>query len=378
MDFINKELDTLRRRGLYREFKTLDGATDRVVTLYGTPFLCFSSNNYLGLANDPRLAAAAKGALDEYGVGAGASRLVSGNQRIHRELERRVAQLKSTDAAIVFPTGYMANVGTIAALVGEGDAVIMDRLNHASIIDGARLSRAKLVVYSHCDLGSLEQALTRARTFRRRLVVTDTLFSMDGDIAPLHEIALLAKRYNAMVMADDAHATGVLGEHGRGALEHGGCEGEIDVVMGTLSKALGCLGGFVAGERRLIDYLRNTARSFIYTTALPAAMCAAAIAAIDIVEDEPERRRVLRDTVAVFKAGLREKGYAADHTPAPIVPIILGDPARAMDKARELYANEIFVPAIRPPTVPKGTSRLRVSLMAGHTRDDVERLLSLL
>ncbi len=378
MDFINKELDTLRRRGLYREFKTLDGATDRLVTLYGTSFLCFSSNNYLGLANDARLAAAAKGALDEYGVGAGASRLVSGNQRIHRQLERRLAQLKGTDAAIVFPTGYMANVGTIASLVGEGDAVIMDRLNHASIIDGARLSRAKLLVYSHCDLGSLEQALTRARTFRRRLVVTDTLFSMDGDIAPLHEIALLAKRYNAMLMADDAHATGVLGEHGRGALEHGGCEGEIDVVMGTLSKALGCLGGFVAGERRLIDYLRNTARSFIYTTALPAAMCAAAIAAIDIVEDEPERRRALCDTVAAFKAGLREKGYAADHTPAPIVPIILGDPARAMDKARELYANEIFVPAIRPPTVPKGTSRLRVSLMAGHTRDDVERLLSLL
>ncbi len=378
MDFINKELETLRRRGLYREFKTLDGATDRLVTLYGTTFLCFSSNNYLGLANDPRLVAAAKDALDDYGVGAGASRLVSGNQRIHRELERRLAQLKGTDAAIVFPTGYMANVGAIASLVGEGDAVIVDRLNHASIIDGARLSRAKLLVYSHCDLGSLEQALTQARALRRRLVVTDTLFSMDGDIAPLREIALLAKRYDAIVMADDAHATGVLGENGRGALEHCACEGEIDVVMGTLSKALGCLGGFIAGERRLIEYLRNTARSFIYTTALPASMCAAALAAIEIVEREPERRAALHENVAAFKAGLRGKGYDADHTPAPIVPIVLGEPARALEKARALYANHLFVPAIRPPTVPKGTSRLRVSLMAGHTRDDIERLLSLL
>jgi glycine C-acetyltransferase/8-amino-7-oxononanoate synthase len=378
MDFINKELETLRRRALYREFKTLDGAADRIVTLYGTTFLCFSSNNYLGLANDPRLVAAAKDALDEYGVGAGASRLVSGNQRIHRELERRLAEFKGTEAAIVFPTGYMANVGTITSLVGESDAVIVDRLDHASIIDGARLSRAKLLVYAHCDLGSLEQVLEQARPYRRRLVVTDTLFSMDGDIAPLREIVLLAKRYDAIVMADDAHGTGVLGEHGRGALEHGACEGEVDVVMGTLSKALGALGGFVAGERRLIEYLRNTARSFMYTTALPAAMCAAALAAIEIVEREPERRAALRENVAAFKAGLRAKGYAADHSPSPIVPLVLGEAARALEKARELYANHIFVPAIRPPTVPKGTSRLRVSLMSSHTRDDLERLLSLL
>jgi len=378
MDFINKELETLRRRGLYRELKTLDAATDRLITLYGTTFLCFSSNNYLGLANDPRLVAAAKDALDGYGVGAGASRLVSGNQRVHRDLERRLAEFKGTEAAIVFPTGYMANVGTITSLAHEDDAVIVDRLNHASIIDGARLSRAKLLVYAHCDLDSLEQALAKARTFRRRLVVTDTLFSMDGDIAPLREIVLLAKRYDAMVMADDAHATGVLGEHGRGAVEHTACEGEVDVVMGTLSKALGCLGGFIAGERRLIDYLRNTARSFIYTTALPAPMCAAALAAIDIVEAEPERRAALRENVTAFKKGLRAKGLDADHTPSPIVPIILGEPARAMEKARELYANDIYVPAIRPPTVPKGTSRLRVSLMAGHTRQDIERLLSLL
>ena len=378
MDFINKELETLRRRGLYRELKTLDAATDRLITLYGTTFLCFSSNNYLGLANDPRLVAAAKDALDGYGVGAGASRLVSGNQRVHRDLERRLAEFKGTEAAIVFPTGYMANVGTITSLAHEDDAVIVDRLNHASIIDGARLSRAKLLVYAHCDLDSLEQALAKARTFRRRLVVTDTLFSMDGDIAPLREIVLLAKRYDAMVMADDAHATGVLGEHGRGAVEHTACEGEVDVVMGTLSKALGGLGGFIAGERRLIDYLRNTARSFIYTTALPAPMCAAALAAIDIVEAEPERRAALRANVTAFKKGLRAKGLDADHTPSPIVPIILGEPARAMEKARELYANDIYVPAIRPPTVPKGTSRLRVSLMAGHTRQDIERLLSLL
>ena len=378
MDFITKELETLRRQGLHREFKTLDGATDRLVMLYGTTFLCFSSNNYLGLANDPRLVAAAKDALDEYGVGAGASRLVSGNQRVHRDLEKRLAEFKGTEAAIVFPTGYMANVGTIAALVGEGDAVLVDRLDHASIIDGARLSKAKLLVYSHCDLGSLEQALAQARGYRRRLVVTDTVFSMDGDLAPLHEIALLAKRYDAMVMADDAHGTGVLGEHGRGALEHAGCEGEIEVVMGTLSKAIGCLGGFVVGERRLIDYLRNTARSFIYTTALAPAMCAAAIAALDLIEREPERRAALCENVAAFKAGLRTKGHETDHSPSPIVPIILGEPARAMEKSRELYANHIFVPAIRPPTVPKGTSRLRVSLMAGHTRDDIERLLLLL
>jgi 8-amino-7-oxononanoate synthase len=378
MDFIGKELDALRRRGLYREFKTLDGATDRIVTLYGTTFLCFSSNNYLGLANDPRLVAAAKDALDEYGVGAGASRLVSGNQRIHRELERRLAEFKGTEAAIVFPTGYMANVGTIASLVGELDAVIVDRLDHASIIDGARLSRAKLLVYAHCDLGSLEQALEQARSYRRRLVATDTLFSMDGDIAPLREIALLAKRYDAIVMADDAHGTGVLGERGRGALEHGACERDVDVVMGTLSKALGALGGFVAGERRLIEYLRNTARPFMYTTALPASMAAAALAALELVEREPERRVALRENVAAFKAGLRAKGHAADHSPSPIVPIVLGEPARAIEKARELYANHIFVPAIRPPTVPKGTSRLRVSLMSSHTRDDLERLLSLL
>ncbi len=269
MDFLSKELQELRDKGLYRNLRTITGPQEPRVIIEGREYLLFSSNNYLGLANHPRLKKASQEAIERYGVGAGASRLISGTMELHTRLEERIARFKGRESAILFSSGYLANLGVITSLVGRDDVVIVDRLNHASIIDAARLSLAKLLVYSHRDMSKLEGVLERCQVYKRRLIVTDSIFSMDGDLAPLPEIVSLAKKYGAFVMIDEAHATGVLGEKGRGAEEHFGLEGKIDIVMGTLSKAIGSLGGFVTGSQKLIEYLKNRARSFIYTTALP-------------------------------------------------------------------------------------------------------------
>ncbi len=373
-----KTLDDLAEAGLLRRPLTVESRQGPRVRIDGADYLCFCSNNYLGLADHPALAEAAKAAADEYGTGSGASRLVSGTMRIHRELEDAVARFKNTEAAIVFPTGYMANAGTIQALAGRGDTVYCDRLNHASIFDGCRLSGATLRVYPHKDVGGLRRLLGRKRE-GRALVVTDTVFSMDGDLAPLPDLAEVCERHGAMLMIDEAHATGVLGENGRGAAEHFGIEpGRVPVVMGTLSKAVGSLGGYVAGSRDLVDLLVNRARSFIYTTALPPAVCAASVAGLRIIEEEPERRAALWARTRQLHDGLRERGFDIGPTETPITPLIVGDSAPAVELSQKLFEHHILAPAIRPPTVPDGTARIRLTPMATHTAQDVQHVLTAL
>jgi 8-amino-7-oxononanoate synthase len=290
-DILTARLAEVKESGLYRRLRAVESAQDAAIILEGQEVLLFSSNNYLGLANHPALKQAAREATQQYGCGSGASRLISGSMAVHHELEQRLATLKKTEAALVFPTGYHANIGVLSALMGAGDTILSDGLNHASIIDGCRLSRADTRVYRHADSAHLAELLQACPPTGQRLIVTDSVFSMDGDLAPLAEIVGLARQYDAWVMVDEAHATGVFGPHGGGLVEELGLAGQVDIRMGTLGKALGCVGAFVAGSHELIDWLVNRARSFIYTTAIPPAMAAAVLAALDIVEQEPERRQ---------------------------------------------------------------------------------------
>jgi len=375
MEFLRDELAALKAAGLYRGRRVVDGPPGAHLTVDGREMICFCSNNYLGLAADPRVQRAAAEAIEQDGTGAGASRLLSGTMPRHVGLEAALAQSKGTEAALVFPTGYMANVGAISALIGREDLVLMDRLNHASLIDGCRLSGARLRVYPHRDVARLEGLLQQADGFRRRLVITDSVFSMDGDVAPLPEILEVTRRHEAMLMVDDAHGTGVLGPTGRGVLEHFGLEGQVPIVMGTLSKALGSLGGFIAGSQELIDYLRNRARAFIYTTGLPPACCAAALAALRIIEEDPARLEQLRANTRAVREGLRELGLASRDDPTPIIPVVFGRVESAVAAAEHLRQNEILAPAIRPPTVAPDASRIRLSVMATHSPEDIQCLL---
>ena len=378
MDFINDELRRLRKEDLLRTLRTIESPAGKELTLSGRKYLSFSSTNYLGLANNPRLKEAAKKAIDTYGWGTGSSRLLCGTTRLHRELEEKLARFHGAQACLGFVTGYMANVGTIAALVEPQDAVIVDRLVHASIIDGCRLSRARLLVYQHGDARSLENVLSGAHGYNRKLIVTDSVFSMDGDICPLPDIVTLARHYDAIVMVDEAHAVGVLGERGRGIVEYHGLEGQVDVTMGPLSKSFGGVGGYIVGSDELIAFLQNKCRSFIYTTAPPAAGCAAALEALKIIENEPERRKKLWDNVAYLKNGLAAKKVQMTNSASQILAIIVGEADKAQALSRKLFKKGILIPAIRPPTVPKGTSRLRIMVTAEHEREDVDRLLDLL
>ncbi len=369
-DAFDDELDHIRAAGRWRELRRIEGAVDTWVTVDGTRALLLCSNNYLGLANHPALAVAAARAAETWGVGAGASRLVSGSLAIHRDLETRLARFKHTESAVLFPTGYHANIGAITTLVRSGDAVFSDRLNHASIIDGCRLSGAAVHVYPHADARALDDLLAR-HPARRRLVVTDSVFSMDGDHAPLREITAVAARHDAMVMIDEAHATGVEGPTGAGLVEALGIGDAVTVQMGTLGKALGAAGAFVAGSRALIELLVNRARSLIYTTALPPPVVAAVDAALDIVEREPERRARLAALSATLRERLRALGFAIPPGEGPIIPVIAGTSERALAWSRGLLERGVFVQAIRPPTVPDGTARLRVTLMATHSDEDL-------
>jgi 8-amino-7-oxononanoate synthase len=333
------------------------------------------SNNYLGLATHPAVCEASRQAATNFGAGAGASRLISGSMRLHHTLEERLAVFKGTEAALLFNSGYHANIGTITALVGRDDAVFSDALNHASIIDGCRLSGARVCVYPHKDASALEELLAGTAA-RRRLVVTDSIFSMDGDVAPLAAICDVADRHGAMVMVDEAHATGVVGSRGAGVVEAAGLQDRVMVQMGTLGKALGTFGAFVAASRPIIDLLINTARSFIYTTALPPPVVAAALAALDIVTTEPERRQRLADNAAALRHGLDLGGFAQHtvpgHTvPGHIVPVLIGEADTTMRLSERLLAEGVFVQGIRPPTVPAGTARLRVTVMSTHTAEDI-------
>jgi 8-amino-7-oxononanoate synthase len=378
MQYISDKLIKIKESGLYRDLRVVGSAQDTRIDIEGKTYLSFCSNNYLGLANHPSVVKAVKEAVDKYGWGTGASRLVSGNMTLHETLEREISKFKRKEATIVFPTGYMANIGTISTLVSGGDLVVCDKLNHASIIDGCRLSGAAFRVYAHCNMEKLESILKKSSKYNRKLIVTDSVFSMDGDLAPLPDIVRIATKYNAMVMVDEAHGTGVFGENGRGVVEHFNMDKEVDVVMGTLSKAIGSLGGYVCGDKDLISYLRNKARSFMYTTALPPAVCAASIASINLIQENPSLREALWNNVRNIKKRLRSLGIDMISSQSQIIPLLIGDAQKAVDISKLLYERGILIPAIRPPTVPANSSRLRMTVMSSHTQGDLESLFKAL
>ena len=374
-DFLSSELRKLKEEGLYRRLRSVESDQGPTLLLDGLEVINFSSNNYLGLANHPALREAAKAAIDRYGCGSGASRLISGNMTLHEELESKIAQLKGTEAALVFNSGFQANTGVIPVLVGEGDTILSDALNHASIIDGCRLARAKIVVYGHGDVDELERGLKNSLPNARNLIVTESLFSMDGDEAPLTDIVSLAERYGAMVMVDEAHATGVYEPNGAGIVAKLGLGERVLVQMGTLGKALGGFGAYVAGSKALRELLINRCRSFIFTTSLPPAVMALSIAAIDLVKQEPERRQALWSNCERLKTGLTELGFLLGNSHSQILPLMIGDATQCMKLSEELLQRGVFAQGIRPPTVPAGTSRLRITLMATHTREHIDQAL---
>jgi len=378
LGWIDRELDTLDAQGLRRRLAIRSGPQAARLVIDGRELVNFGSNDYLALAADPRLSAAVAEAAGREGWGSGASPLVTGHGQGHRRLEERLAEFEGTEAALLFSSGYAANTGAVAALVGRGDVVFADRKNHASLLDGCRLSRADVRVYPHGDWQRLDELLAKAGNYRRRLITTDGLFSMDGDLAPLDKLAEVARRRDAMLLVDEAHATGVFGPQGRGVAELLGVEDRVDVRVGTLSKALGSLGGFVAGSRSLVEWLVNRARPYVFSTAAPAAMAAAALVALEIVRDEPERRRRLLSRAESLRRQLSDQGWDVGKSASQIIPLIVGDPAKAMELAAALQQRGLFVPAIRPPTVPEGESCLRISLTWAHTDEMVGELVEAL
>jgi len=366
------ELTDLFEKKLLRQPVVIESSDGPRITVNGKHLVLMCSNDYLGLAGHPALRAAAADAMARYGFGAGASRLVSGSSMAHEELEYRLCRFKQTEAAILYNSGYAANTGIIPAIAGEADIILSDNLNHASIIDGCRLSKARLAVYRHRDMNDLEGLLKKSGNARRRLIVTDGVFSMDGDIAPLPDLVTLSERFDALLMVDDAHATGVLGMHGRGTAEHFGLEGRVPIQMGTFSKAFGSFGAYAAGSHDLIKLLMNRSRSFMYSTALPPAVCAASRAAIDLVEHEPERRVKLWKNRERLVSGLERFGIGSENSDTPIIPLVIGSAEKTIAAARRLFEHGIYVTAIRPPSVAEGAARLRITLMATHADDDID------
>lgn len=376
---ITQELNLLSYQGLLRSRRTVSRQPGGWCEVDGRRIRDFASNDYLGLSQDPRVIEAAREAAAECGAGSGGSQLVVGRSRWHERLESRLAQFEGQDAALLFPTGFAANVGTIAVLAAPGDLICSDRLNHASLIDGCRLSGADVYVYDHDRLDELEALLSVAKECRRKLIVTDGVFSMDGVVAPLAELCTLADRYGADLLVDEAHATGVFGRHGRGVAELLGVEDRVAVRVGTLSKAIGSLGGFVTGSRPLVDWLWNRARTQIFSTAAPPAACAAACVAIDIIEMEPARREKLIALSQRLRQGISALGLETVRGgQGPIVPVILHDPRSAVLVAQRMEEQGFLVGAMRPPSVPAGTSRLRIGVMAVHEVEDIVALLEAL
>ncbi len=379
-----EELRELADAGLYRTLRTVEKRTGSSLVVDGRSVIDFSSNDYLGLSSDARLASAAAHALETHPTGAGASRLISGNYAIHELLEKRLAEHKGSEAALLFGSGYLANLGCIPALIGRGDAIYCDTLNHASLIDAARLSRAEVRVFRHASLDELARQLSAdAGKFRHRLIVVDSVFSMDGDLFPLDGLVEVARKHEAWTYVDDAHGTGVLGHAGRGACEHFGVEGQIDVVMGTLGKALGTIGAFAVGRAQVIDLLRNRARAFVFTTANPPSMVAASIQALRIADSDPSLRQRLRENSTRLWDRLRQQLHARHLTTAPhrahhIVPVIIGDASETRSIGERLFERGFLVGAIRPPTVPEGTSRLRLTVSASHRHADIDELSDLI
>ncbi|PRR84572.1 8-amino-7-oxononanoate synthase [Clostridium vincentii] len=374
MNHIIEKIKKTKEKGLYRELRYIETAQTPRVKIKEKDLILLGSNNYLGLCDDSRLKKVAIDAINKYGVGSGGSRLTTGSYDIHKELEEKIASFKGTEDSLVFNTGYMANIGIITSLCDRNSVIFCDRLNHASIIDGCRLSGAKLIRYKHCDINDLLDKINKYKG-SNNLIVTDGVFSMDGDIAPLPDIVKIAKRHTIMTMVDDAHATGILGKKGSGTSSYFGLENEIDIMMGTLSKAAASEGGFVAGKKDLIDYLRNYARSFIYSTALSPSTIAVSIKALEIIEKDDERRVKLLKMSDWFQKELEIAGFNLIRTKTPIIPIMVGEADKAVEFSKGLLEAGVYIPAIRPPSVPEGTSRLRISLMATHSQQDLEEAL---
>ncbi len=373
-DWIKQEIEGLQTAGLYNRIRTIGSPQGAWLVVDGKRVLNFCSNNYLGLANHPQLTAAAKKAIDELGIGPAAVRSIAGTMTLHVELERRLAAFKGVAAAITFQSGFNANLATIPALVGKEDIIFSDRLNHASIIDGCRLSGAKIIAYEHCDVASLEaQIKENLAQYRRAIIITDGVFSMDGDVAPLDKICAVAQKYDILLMVDDAHGEGVLGKGGRGIVDHFGLHGKVDVEVGTLSKAFGVVGGVVAGSPVVVEWLRQRGRPFLFSSAVTVPDAAACIAALDILEASTELVDRLWDNANYFKAGMKELGFDTGLSTTPITPVMLGEAPLAQQFSRELFEAGVFAMAIGYPTVPQGKARIRVMISAAHGKDDLDK-----
>jgi glycine C-acetyltransferase len=373
-DWITQEIEALQSAGLYNRIRTIGSPQGAWLSVDGKRVLNFCSNNYLGLANHPALVASAKKAVDELGVGPGAVRSIAGTMTLHVELEKRLASFKGVEAAITFQSGFTANLATIPALVGKEDVIFSDRLNHASIIDGCRLSGAKIIAYEHNDVKSLEEQIqANLKDFRRALIVTDGVFSMDGDIAPLPDIYEVAKKYDILLMVDDAHGEGVLGKGGRGIVDHFGLHGKVDVEVGTMSKAFGVMGGIVAGKSVIVEWLRQRGRPFLFSSAMTVPDAAACLTAVDLLEDSTQLVDKLWDNAKYFKAEMKTLGFNTGVTETPITPVMLGEAPLAQQFSRELYEAGVFAMAIGFPTVPQGRARIRVMISAAHSQDDLDK-----
>ena len=371
-DFIDQTLADLREKGLYNTIRTIESANEAWVTIDGKRLLNLCSNNYLGFANDERLRNAAKAAIDKYGVGPGAVRSIAGTQDIHLELERRIAEFKGTEAALSVQSGLCTNLAVIPLLMGKEDVLFTDELNHASIIDGVRLTKAQRVIFPHRDMAALEQKLEEHKDIPKKMIITDGVFSMDGDLAPLPAMVELAETYDAMVMVDDAHGEGVLGRSGRGIVDHFDLHERVDIETGTMSKAFGVMGGYIAGSARLVEYLRQRARPFLFSSASTPADVAACIAAIDILEESDEPVRKLWENGKYFKTKLQELGFDTGVSETPITPVMLGEADTAWAFSKRVFEEGIFATAIAFPTVPRGMARIRAMLSAAHTQEDLD------
>lgn len=374
LEWIEKELQGLREAGLYNRIRTLSSPQGAWLVVDGKRVLNFCSNNYLGLANHPRILQAARQAMDQYGLGPAAVRSIAGTMDLHVELEKRMAAFKGVEAAITFQSGFNANGAVIPALVGKDDAIFSDELNHASIIDGSRLSGAKIIRFAHCDPADLERVLKENRAnFPRALVITDGVFSMDGDIAPLDQIYNVTQNYEAILMVDDAHGEGVLGRGGRGIVDHFGLHGKVDVEVGTMSKAFGVVGGVVAGNPLVVEWLRQRGRPFLFSSAMTVPDTAACLAALDLLEESTELVDRLWENARYFKAEMKRMGFDTGVSVTPITPVMLGEAPLAQQFSRELFENGVFGMAIGFPTVPRGKARIRVMISASHSRDDLDK-----
>ncbi len=371
-DFITQALDGLREQGLYNIIRSIDSAVGPWTVVDGKRVLNMCSNNYLGFANDERLKQAALKAVEQYGVGPAAVRSIAGTMCLHRELESRLAAFKGAEDAVSFQSGFCANLAAIPAVAGKQSVIFTDELNHASIIDGCRLTKAQRVIFPHRDVDALSQALDEHRDVGVKLIITDGVFSMDGDLAPLPGIVEAAEAHNALVLVDDAHGEGVMGSHGRGIVDHFGLHGRVDMEVGTLSKAFGVVGGYVAGKREIVEYLRQQGRPFLFSSATTPADVAACIAAVDILEKSDEVVRKLWDNARYFKAELAGLGFDTGASESPITPVMLGDAKVAWDFSKRLFEADVFAQAIAYPTVPKGKARIRVMMSAGHSRGDLD------